>query len=182
MKRILFYLLVVTSILVSCSDDDDSNSDTIFDPAMIQGTWNLEDADIDGTTQVEITNQPVTVTSNTMLTAADFMITFSQDGNYSGQGTSSYVTTTPGLPDQVNNSDINSATGTYLISNNDITFDGDSFFGGFGDTSTDFSGVTFVISSLTSSQLILDIEGTVQQELFGTESDIDVDGFIEFSR
>ncbi|ARN79181.1 hypothetical protein BST97_14970 [Nonlabens spongiae] len=182
MKKVFVLILGLVLIFTSCSDDDSDGSSDQFDPSLIIGTWNLEDTDIDGTTSTTIQNQPVQFTANTELMSADFTLTFDSNGDYDAQGQSSYRVTTALFPEQIIDSDIQSATGTYTINDREIIFTGDSFIGVFGDQVPNLDGLELTINTLTDTRLILDVEGTVQQQLFGTEADVDVDGFIEFSK
>lgn len=182
MKKAFALLLGLMVTLVSCTDDDSGDGGGQIDTSLIVGTWNLEDTDIDGTTSSTIQNQPVQFTANTQLMSSSFTLAFTAAGDYNAQGQSSYSVTTALFPEQTIDSDITSASGTYVINETEIVFSGDSFIGVFGDQVPDLDGLELSINTLTDTQLILDVQGTVQQQLFGTEADVDVDGFIEFSK
>lgn len=182
MKKVFALLLGLMVIFTSCSDDDSDGDSGQLDTSLIVGTWNLEDTDIDGTTSTTIQNQPVQFTANTELISANFTLTFSSNGDYDAQGQSSYRVTTALFPEQIIDSDIASASGTYTINDREIIFTGDSFIGVFGDQVPNLDGLELSINTLTDTRLVLDVQGTVQQQLFGTEADVDVDGFIEFSK
>ncbi len=182
MKKVFALLLGLSVLFTSCSDDDSNGDNGSIDSSLIEGTWNLENTDIDGTTSTTIQNQPVQFVANTELVSADFTMVFSSNGNYNAQGQSSYRVTTALFPEQIIDSDIASASGSYTINDREIIFDGDSFIGVFGDQVPNLDGLELSISTLTDTRLVLDVQGMVQQQLFGTEADVDVDGFIEFSK
>lgn len=179
MKKVLSLLFLSTLLLVSCGDDDSSSTSNTVDPSMIVGTWDYSDAEIVTTTSTTALGQTIDQSSTTSLTSSTATITFNADGTFQANGTTTFETVVPGSPNQSNTDDISGQSGTYVITGNEIFFTGGSFSGAPAGTLTE---VTYTISQLTATRLVMELDSSIDQEFAGTTISIDLDGFIELTK
>jgi hypothetical protein len=181
MKKVLSILFLSVLLLNSCSEEDDTTYDPI-DPALVVGTWELTDSDIDATTTLDVLGQGVTTRTNTSLVSSSTTITFNDDGTFVAAGTTTYITTTPGSPDETNSIDITGTSGTYVISENTITFSESIFLGGLDGQVADRVTPEYNISALSENRMIIDVSGEARQDVLGQPVTLGMDGFIQLEK
>jgi hypothetical protein len=183
MKGFISVLFLSTFIFVSCSMEDDGDTPlNEIDAALIVGTWSLDDTDIDASTNLDVVGQTVSTNVNTSLVSTNVTITFNADGTYSATGTSTFVTTALGVGDETTTSDISGTSGTYVITGNTIVFSEDFLAGSLDGQADDLVTRNYAISTLTASDLIIQIDGEADQEVAGQPYTIVVDGFAGFTK